>query len=209
MFRTLRGREVLRFFAELRGDGSLPRALAVAERLDLPLDRRVSAMSTGTRQKLALAAVLAADAPLVILDEPTSSLDPSMRAEVLALVREARDTGRTVIFSSHVLSEVEQVCDRVIILRSGTLVHTQDMRALRRGHRLRAQLTGVLPPPPADLAETLTIQASPAGNVTIDIQGDLAPPLAWLASLPLVDVQMAPVGLRTIYDRYHPLNDSF
>ncbi len=73
-------------------------------------------MSTGMRQKLALAATLAADTPLVILDEPTSNLDPTVRGDVVALVAEAKRDGRTVLFSSHVLSEAEQACDRVAIL---------------------------------------------------------------------------------------------
>ena len=102
-------------------------------------------MSTGMRQKLALAVTLAVDTPLVILDEPTSNLDPSVRSDVAALVLEAKRAGRTVIFSSHVISEVEQVCDRALILRAGQLVHTQVIAELRRQHRIRAQLTGPLP----------------------------------------------------------------
>ena len=111
---------------------------------DLPSDwnstssRRVSYMSTGMKHKLALAATLAADTPIYILDEPTSNLDPTVRATVLALVEEAKPAGKTVIFSSHVLSEVEQVCDRVVILRAGQLVHTQPMAELRQQHRIVA-----------------------------------------------------------------------
>ena len=77
-------------------------------------------MSTGMRQKLALAAVLAVEVPLLILDEPTSNLDPTVRSTVLALISEARSHGRTVIFSSHVMSEVEQTCDRVAMLSPGS-----------------------------------------------------------------------------------------
>ena len=97
-------------------------------------------MSTGMRQKLALAVTLAVDTPLVILDEPTSNLDPTVRADVAALVVEAKHAGRTVIFSSHVISEVEQVCDRALILRAGQLVHTQVISELAAQHRIRAQL---------------------------------------------------------------------
>src|SRR5206468_7233994 len=113
VFRRMRGRDVLRFFSAVRPDGNFQRALSIAERLELDLSRQVATSSTGMRQKLALAAVMAADAPLCILDEPTSSLDPTARREVLKMVREVRERGRTVVFSSHVLSEVEEVCDRV------------------------------------------------------------------------------------------------
>ena len=90
LFRQLRGRETLKFFCDLRPEPSFPRALELAERLDLDLTRNVALMSTGMRQKLSLVAALAVETPLVILDEPTSSLDPTVRAEVIALVADAR-----------------------------------------------------------------------------------------------------------------------
>ena len=108
LFRRMNGREVLDFFARLRPTCSRGEAGRVADRLGLDVSRQVARMSTGMRQKLALAAVLATDVPLVILDEPTANLDPTARAEVLDLVREANAAGKTVIFSSHVLSEVEE-----------------------------------------------------------------------------------------------------
>jgi ABC-2 type transport system ATP-binding protein len=208
LFRQLKGREVLRFFSEIRGDGGYDRAVVLCERLDMDLNRAVATMSTGTRQKLALIAALAADTPLLILDEPTSALDPTVRAEVLALVREARRAGRTVIFSSHVLSEVEQACDRVVILRAGLLVHVQTMGELRRQHRIRAQLTGPLTSAPASIADRLNVVTGPQGEVTIETPGELSPVLGWLATLPLAEVQIEPVGLRAVYERFHPLAES-
>ena len=160
-------------------------------------------MSTGMRQKLALAATLAADTPLIILDEPTSNLDPTIRGTVLDLVQQARSAGRTVMFSSHVLSEVEEVCDRVVILRSGKLVHTQTMSELRRQHRIRARLTGALPAPPPQFANQLAIQANGDGEVMIETPGELSPLLGWLATLQLKEVNIEPIGLRAVYDRYH------
>ncbi len=88
-------------------------------------------MSTGMRQKLALAATLGHDTQLLILDEPTANLDPNVRREVMKILRQLRDEGRTILLSSHVLSEIEASCDRVVILRDGHLVHTQNMRDLR------------------------------------------------------------------------------
>jgi len=149
LFRRMTGREALQFFADIRPGGSYERSVRLAERLDLDLVRQVGSMSTGMRQKTALVAALAADTPLVILDEPTSNLDPTVRAEVGRLVLEAKAAGRTILFSSHVLSEVEDVCDRVVIVRKGQLVHTQLMADLKRKHRIRAELAGELPPPPA------------------------------------------------------------
>ena len=120
IFPHMRGREALRFFAEIRPGGDLRAiARAGASGWSSISSRRVGFMSTGMKHKLALAAMLAAEAPIYILDEPTASLDPTVRATVLALVAEAKGAGKTVMFSSHVLSEVEEVCDRVVILRDG------------------------------------------------------------------------------------------
>lgn len=203
LFRQMRGREVLRFFSGVRRRGGFRRSLELAERLDLELSRKVVFYSTGMRQKLALAACLAVDAPLLILDEPTSNLDPTIRGEVLSIVREARQAGRTVIFSSHVLSESEQVCDRVVILRNGLAVHTQVLADLRRRHRICARLKGPWQPPPARLAEQLTITNNGNGEVLIETPGELAPLLGWLAELPLEEVKIEPVGLQSVYDQYH------
>jgi ABC-2 type transport system ATP-binding protein len=203
LFPHMRGRDALRFFAEIRPGGDVARSLALAERLELDLSRRVSFMSTGMKQKLALAATLAADTPIYILDEPTANLDPTVRATVLSLVSEARAEGKTVLFSSHVLSEVEQVCDRVVILRAGQLVHTQAMARLRLQHRIVAKLSGPLPEVPESLRDQLTLVSSDESETIFETPGELAPLLKWLATLPLADVRIEPIGLRAVYDRYH------
>ncbi|HQU41523.1 MAG: multidrug ABC transporter ATP-binding protein [Planctomycetia bacterium 21-64-5] len=202
LFGNMRGDDVLRFFSRLRRGADLRRERELARRLGLETARPVSKMSTGMRQKLALAAVLAIDAPLVILDEPTSNLDPNVRGVVLALVREARQAGRSVIFSSHVLDEVEQSCDRVGIMRAGRLVHIQALAELRRQHRIHARLTAALPPVPDALAAGLLVSTR-NGDVTIETPGELSPLLGWLATLPLTEVRIEPVGLRAVYDRFH------
>jgi len=203
LFRHLSGRETLEFFARLRRS-SLERSLQLAERLQLDLSRRVAQMSTGMRQKLALAAALTPDVPLLILDEPTSNLDPTVRRELIELIRETRAGGRTVLFSSHVLSEVEDVCDRVLVLRQGELVDSVRVAEVRRQHRIRAELTGPLLPPPVDVAASLEVSGGADCKVTILTRGDLAPLLGWLAQQPLARLEIEPVGLRTVYERHHP-----
>jgi ABC-2 type transport system ATP-binding protein len=202
--RSMRGRDVLAFFARLRNQYSPLRSVELAERMGLDLSRKVAQMSTGMRQKLALATVLAVDVPLLILDEPTSNLDPTVRSTVLALITEARAAGRTILFSSHVLSEIERVADRVAILRRGRLVHIQVMAAIRRRHRIRARLTAALPPVPEQLAGQVTLSHGADGTVTIDAPGDLSPLLGWLATLPLAEVHVEPLGLQAVYERHHP-----
>ena len=203
MFPQMRGRDALQFFTQIRGSQNVELALSIAERLDLDLSRRVSFMSTGMKHKLALAATLSADVPIYILDEPTANLDPTVRAAVLTLVREAQAAGKTIIFSSHILPEVEEVCNRVVILRAGQLVHTQCMNELRQQHRIAARLTAPLPTIPAELNGQVTVVANADQQVVWETGNDLPPLLHWLATLPLADMRIEPVGLRAIYERFH------
>lgn len=205
LFRTMRGRHVLKFFSQVRSDTDLQRSYDIAERLELDLSRWVGFMSTGMRQKLALSVVLAVNSPLLILDEPTANLDPNVRGEIMKMVIEARKAGRTVIFSSHVLSEVEDTCDHVGILRSGKLVHTQSMSDLKRQHRITARLKEhhALPEVPESLADQLTIQHHEGRRVQIETPGELSTMLHWLANAQLEDVYVQPVGLRSVYDQFH------
>lgn len=203
LFPQMTGREILRFFAQVRPEGDFEAAQQLARRLELDLTRRVGYLSTGMKQKLALAATLSANVPLYILDEPTANLDPNVRATVLHLIAEARAAGKTVLFSSHVLSEVEEICDRVVILRSGQVVHTQALAPLRQGHRIIACLTGPLPPIPPLLAEHVTLAAHEDSQAILETPGELAPLLSWLATLPLADLRIEPLGLQSIYRRFH------
>ncbi len=203
LFRRMNGHQVLDFFASLRPGCRREVATGVARRLDLDCSRQVARMSTGMRQKLALAVVLAMETPLVILDEPTANLDPTARAEVLELVVEARAAGRTVIFSSHVLSAVEDTCDNVAIVGAGRVVHEQSLEHLRRCHRIRAELNGPLGPIPAALGESVVIVAQGEGTVVMEAGDSLAPLLGWLSTLPLKEMRIEPVGLAAVYDRFH------
>ncbi|MEX0671043.1 MAG: ABC transporter ATP-binding protein [Pirellulales bacterium] len=203
LFRRMNGHAVLDFFSGLRRECRRETATAVADRLSLDCSRQVARMSTGMRQKLALAVVLATDVPLVILDEPTANLDPTARSVVLDLVREARTAGKTVIFSSHVLSEVEETCGHVVIMRAGRVVHEQSIEALRRGHRILAHLQGRFPGVPTEFAGRLTATMVADDRVVMQTDEPLAPLLGWLSTLPLAEVRVEPVGLQAVYDRFH------
>ncbi len=202
LFRRMRGRDVLKFFANVRPDGSLKQAMRVARELDLDVQRRVALMSTGMRQKLALAIALSPDARLLVLDEPTANLDPNVRRIVMDLIRKASGEGRTVLLSSHVLSEMEELSDRVVILRRGRLVHTQVMQQLRQRHRIMGRSTGTVPAVSADLAGRVTIRQI-QDQIVIETCGDLSELLGWLAELPLADLSIERSGLRSVYDQFH------
>jgi ABC-2 type transport system ATP-binding protein len=203
LFRRMRGYDALAFFSRIRSNANPVRANALADRLELDLSRRVANMSTGMRQKLALTVAFLPDTPILILDEPTANLDPSVRREVLAMIQEARAGGRTVILSSHIFAEVEEVCDRVAILRQGRLVHLQPIVEILRQHRIRAELTGSLPEIPKHLATQLVVEHNGNGEITFDTPGELSPLLGWLATAPLREVRVEPIGLRAVYEKYH------
>lgn len=202
LYENMTGRQLVQFLSRLRGrrvDGDL---YALAHRFDIDLSRPIAALSSGMKRKVALLQVLHARAPLLIMDEPTNTLDPTMRDELLQQVREARGGGQAVLFSSHVLGEVEQVCDRVGILREGRLVHLQDMAELREGRLVKARLVGAwdanAPRPPG-----LTVREYEKDRLTLEHRGMLPPLLQWLASQPLADLRLEPLGLDSIYHRYH------
>lgn len=208
LFGHMRGAEVLRFFTEIRGQSNATRALELADRLKLDTRRRVAFMSTGMRQKLALAVTLAAEVDLMILDEPTANLDPNVRGDVTAMIAEARAGGQTVLFSSHVLSEVEEVCDRVVIARAGRLVHTQVMADLRRQHRIRAKLRGKMVALPESLRQEVTRCETEGDRLLVETPCELSKILAWLTSQPIEEVMIEPIGLRGIYDQYHGVRET-
>ena len=130
LYPNLTGRETLRYLANLRGGVEWDRVDELGERLDCDLTKKVADLSSGNKRKLGLVSAFMARPELLILDEPTSGLDPLVQHEFYALVDEARDTGQTVFLSSHVLPEVQRVCDRVAFIREGELIALEDVSSL-------------------------------------------------------------------------------
>lgn len=206
LFGSMRGKKVLRFFSEVRSDCDFHRALDLAERLELDTSRRVAFMSTGMRQKLALCVCLSTEAELTILDEPTANLDPTVRGEVIKIIDEIKRQGRTVIFSSHVLSEIEDVCDRVVIMRRGNIVRDLDMADLKSRHFISGECSATSLVVPTELGDVLRVSqniAGKKGQCRIDAKGDLMPVLDWLRQQPIKNLRIEGVGLRSIYDECH------
>ena len=195
------GRQLVTFLGKLRGDIVGAEVDALAKRLDIDPDRRLTEMSSGMKRKVALLAVLVPKVPLIILDEPTNTLDPTMRDEFLLQLKWARENGKAILFSSHVLQEVEAVCDRVVILRKGQHVHHQEMSELADARKVTATFAGSTPATGPD-GMPLTSDASTGSQLNLEFRGDLGQLMGWLAAQKLTDVKIEPLGLGKIY-RYH------
>ncbi|HZY87483.1 MAG TPA: ABC transporter ATP-binding protein [Gemmataceae bacterium] len=201
LYENMTGRQLVGFLSKLRGHPVNAELDALARRFDIDLDRPLASLSSGMKRKVALLQVLSPHSPLLVMDEPTNTLDPNMRDELLSQVRQARDRGQAVLFSSHVLEEVERVCDRVGILQRGRLVHLQNMSELREGRLVRARFKGDFAalPPLAGLA----LREQVGDEVTLEYGGPLPELLTWLARQPLLDLRLGPLGLAAVYRRYH------
>ena len=132
MYPKLTGAENITYLANLRGGVDLDFVSSLADRLDVDLTRKVGELSTGNKQKVGLIQAFMNRSELIVLDEPSTGLDPLMQQELQTMIREVRDDGRTVFLSSHSLAEVERVADRVGILRHGHLVVVERVDALKR-----------------------------------------------------------------------------
>jgi ABC-2 type transport system ATP-binding protein len=158
----------------------------LVDRFDLKLDKPARTYSTGNRQKVALVAAFATRAPLLILDEATSGLDPLMEQEFRGCVTEARERGQTVFLSSHKLTEVEALCDRVAILRAGRLVEIDGIADLRRLRRTVVEVSyrGVAPSL-GNIAGVSSIQRLDGDRLRFSLTG---PPVDALRALATADI---------------------
>jgi len=192
----------LRYLAELRG-GSVDwnRVRELAARLQLDLKIRIKNMSKGNKQKVGIVQAFMAPADLLLLDEPTSGLDPLMQQEVYRLVREARDDGATVFFSSHIISEVEAIAERVAIIRDGRIARTLDPHELvsLAVRRVRARLRQPLPDDALAAVPGATDVQRDGATVTVQIEGEMDGLIKALAAYPVVDLEIERPSLEEIF----------
>ena len=186
---SLTGGEAIDLLGRLRGGLDPRRRDELLERFELDPTRRARTYSKGNRQKVALVAALAADVELLVLDEPTSGLDPLMEAVFTECVGEVRATGRSVLLSSHILAEVEKLCDRVTIIRAGRTVESGTLEELR--HLTRSSVTAVTEQDPAVLAGRPGVHG-------LSVDGHRATFLADSARWDAVVRELAALGVRSL-----------
>ena len=205
LYPQMRGRAFLEMMAGLYGmdvDRAYRRELY--ERLALDPSRRIKAYSRGNRQKVGIVMAFMGRPDLLILDEPTTGLDPLVQQTVLALVREARAEGRTVFFSSHILPEVQAVCDRVGIIREGKLVKVERVETLVRQQFKRLTLTfRELPPADAFAFDGVTETGREGQVVMLEVRQNLDKVLEAAAPCGVVDIETMPVTLEEVFLAYY------
>lgn len=152
----LTGGEIIDLLARMRGGIDERRRTELIERFDLDPTKRARSYSKGNRQKVSLVSAFASNARLLLLDEPSSGLDPLMENVFQQCVAEARDRGSTVLLSSHILAETEKLCDRLTLIRAGRTVETGTLASLR--HLSRTSITAELLREPGDLGRIRGVQ---------------------------------------------------
>ena len=205
LFRMMRGSRVIEFFSEVHPRGNLQRAREIADRLRLDASRMVAFMSTGMRQKLAIACSLGADSRLVLLDEPTANLDPNVRSEVIRLIRETRERGATVVLSSHLMDEIEELCSHAAIIREGRVVREVDLGQIRRVYRVRSDRAAAEAPMGLSLlpaaAAGPSLEPTAEASWELDTQRlSLAEAVHFFERSGISLRHIEPLGLRYIYD---------
>ena len=210
-FGGMRGSEVVAYFGGMRGGADPKRVRELAERFDLDLGRRFREYSSGNKQKLGILLAFMHSPELLILDEPTGGLDPLNQQEFYRLLREVRDDGATVFLSSHILSEVEHVCDRVGIVLDGRLVKVADLEELHsiRVHRVELEFAAG-----ADMPEAAIRDADGVQDVTVEgqvvtctVRGSFEPMLAALRGARVINLVSHEPSLEEFFLEYYKRGD--
>jgi ABC-2 type transport system ATP-binding protein len=206
LYPKLTGTVVLDYLAGLRGGVDMQVRAGLAERFDAPLERPIGELSTGNRQKIGLIQAFMHEPELLILDEPIAGLDPLVQESFHALLGEVTGAGRTVFLSSHTLSEVERVADRVAILRAGRLMVVDSLESLRAiaVQRLEVGFGGVPPPPerflPIAGVRSATLQGA---HMLISFEGSADPLVKELAEHDVRSIRSRDDDLEEIFLRFY------
>lgn len=197
---NLTGGEVLDLLADLRGTGDTRLRDELCERFGLNTSEKCGSYSRGNRQKVALIAALSTEADLYVFDEPTAGLDPLKEAEFQNCVREIRDEGRTVLLSSHILGQVEQLADSLTIIRGGKTIDTGSLREMKRLARSRIEAT--IDGDPAGLEMLAGVHDVEVENgrvrISVDPEG-LEDVLRWLLARQVTDLVSRPPTLEDLF----------
>jgi ABC-2 type transport system ATP-binding protein len=196
---SLTSAETLEFLARVHGGTDVAYRDVLVERFELDLRKRIRALSKGNRQKVQLIAALATRADLLVLDEPTSGLDPLMEMAFQQCAKEAKDNGQTIFLSSHILSEVEALCDRVGILRQGKLVDEGTMEQLRHLSAETVEVAFDGPAPALPPVPGVRVAGADGNVLRLEVAGSIGPLLRALAEFPVARLVSREPSLEEVF----------
>ena len=201
LYDRLTGAQTITYFGNLRGGVDKAYVAELVERLDLDPSRRFKEYSKGNKQKVGLIVALQHRPDLLILDEPTSGLDPLVQQTFFGIVREAREAGRTIFLSSHIIDEVDRTCDRVAIIREGRLVQVDSIEAIRRLAFHHVELSFGTPVAPAIFDAIPGVQdvVATGDTVSMRVNGPIGAVIAAAAPHGLVDVVSREPNLEDVF----------
>ncbi|RFA35843.1 ABC transporter ATP-binding protein [Virgibacillus dokdonensis] len=201
---NLSGGEVIDLFIQLRGGVKNNRKEELIQRFDLDPSKKCRTYSKGNRQKVALIAAFSSEADLYILDEPTSGLDPLMEQVFQSCVMEAKAAGKSVLLSSHILSEVEKLCDHVGIIRQGEIIESGSLRKMR--HLTRTNLLVETKQPILDLGKQIGVHEIEKEGVEVTFQVDtenLDQIIRYVSTFGITKLESAPPTLEDLFMRHY------
>src|SRR6478609_9946221 len=201
LYDKLTGGQTIEYFANLRGGVDAAYQAQLIERLEIDTSRKFKEYSKGNKQKVGLVIALQHRPDLLILDEPTSGLDPLVQQTFFGIVREAREAGRTIFLSSHIIDEVDRTCDRVAIIREGRLVQVDSIEAIRRLAFHHVELSFGTPVAPAIFESIPGVQdvVATGDTVSMRVSGPIGAVLAAAAPHGLVDVVSREPNLEDVF----------
>jgi ABC-2 type transport system ATP-binding protein len=196
---SLTGTETFELLAQLRGGTDTAYRRQLVERFQLDTRKKIRALSKGNRQKVQLVAALATRADLLLLDEPTNGFDPLMAMAFRECIKEAKDRGQTVFLSSHILTEVEALCDRVGILRNGKIVDQGTLAELRHLSAQTVEVTFEGSAPQIRALPGVRVEHAGRSALRFDVTGPVQPLLGALADHPVLTLSSRELSLEEIF----------
>lgn len=205
LYENLTGRQFLTYCMNIKGQDETTSFIELAERLNCDLDKKIDTLSHGNKQKIAIIRALAHKPQLVIMDEPTTGLDPLVQNEFESIIREMAADGSTILFSSHVLSEVENICDRIAIIGNGKLITMENVSDLK------SKQTRILTVTFADNVEAQTFGSVPGiknvdivnNQLSFEISGPIDSIIKAIAKYKVLDIKIHEPDLEEIFLSYY------
>ncbi len=199
---NMRAVDLLRYSASFYKKDCTKRIAELADALSLDLNKKIEDMSLGNKKKVGIVQGLLHSPKLIILDEPTSGLDPLMQRTFFDLIQRENERGASVLFSSHILGEVQRICDRVAIIKEGRIVDLRSIEEMRKNSYKKVSLTSQTPLTGFELPGAAKLTQEGA-QTSFLYSGDVNALLAKLASLPLVDANVSEPELEEIFLHYY------